>query len=97
MQHQFDILRIDCRRIVLPVILLLTAFVAVVPADKARADYSPSRLYTFTLGTGGTLIYNHGTALNAADIASAWNSWTGTSYLSVTTNPSTCGSSKSCV
>ncbi len=81
----------------LPILLVLVALAAIGPASSARADYTVTRHYMHPIGTGGTLVWNQSTVLDTSDMVSAWNYWTGTSYLSTTTNPSTCGSSKSCV
>lgn len=89
--------RIGARSLFLPLLVLLMAFAAMGPASNARADYTPSRHYAFDVGTGGTLVWNQSTVLNTTDMVSAWNYWTGYSYLSTTSSPSTCGSSNSCV
>jgi hypothetical protein len=79
------------------VLLLIVAIAAMGPASSARADYSVNRHFYTPIGTGGTLVWNQSTALDTSDMVSAWNFWTGTGYLSTTSDISTCGSSKSCV
>lgn len=51
----------------------------------------------YPLGTGTTYVYNQSTSLDMSDSVSAWNSWTGTSYLATSSDISTCGSTHSCV
>lgn len=82
--------------LLLPILLCLVALAAIGPASGASAE-PVTRHYFNPIGTGGTFVYNQSTVLNTSDMVSAWNFWTGTSYLSTSTDISTCGSTRSCV
>ena len=64
-------------------------------ASTVEADYYPGDNTPgyYTVGSGGAKVQNQG-SLDAADVVSAWNTWTSTSKLS--TGTTGCGTSTSC-